>query len=343
MNITTIGLDLAKRTFHVVCFDKHGKELKKKMLKRPQLLKFFANIPPCRVCMEACASSHYWGRELSKLGHNVFLISPQHVKPYVRGNKNDYNDARAIAEAGTRPEMPRVAIKTPEQQDLQAIHRLRSHAIRTRTSLCNSLRGLLGEYGITLNPGVATLRRSIPMLLEDAENSLSFEFRETLSHSYEQLRGIDEHINFLTRKLEQISKTDETCQQLQTIPGYGPIVATAFQCAVGNGEAFKRGRNVAASLGLVPKQHSSGGKDVLLGISKRGDRYLRSLLVHGARAVLSQAQNKTDPLSRWANRIRERRGFNKAVIALANKLARIGWAVIQSKTSYRPNHAALPL
>lgn len=341
MNITTIGLDLAKRTFHVVCFDKYGKELKKKMLKRSQLSKFFANIPPCRVFMEACASSHYWGREILKLGHEAFLISPQHVKPYVRGNKNDYNDARAIAEAGTRPEMPRVTIKTPDQQDLQAIHRLRSHTIRTRTSLSNSLRGLLGEYGIILSPGIATLRRSIPMLLEDADNSLSFGFREILSLGYEQLRSLDEQIDILTRRLEQISKADETCQRLQTIPGYGPIVATAFQCAVGNGEAFKRGRNVAASLGLVPKQHSSGGKDVLLGISKRGDRYLRSLLVHGARAVLSQARNKTDPLSRWANHIRERRGFNKAVVALANKLARIGWAVIRSKTGYQPNYAAL--
>lgn len=340
MNITTIGLDLAKRVFHVVCCDKNGKEVQKKMLKRSQLLTFFTKTPPCRVCMEACASSHYWGRELKKMGHDPFLISPQHVKPYVRGNKNDYNDARAIAEAGSRADMPRVAIKTPEQQDMQALHRMRTRAVRSRTALCNSIRGLLGEYGIVLNTGIATLRRGIPMLLEDAENNLSLNFRILLSRNYEQLRELDDHIDFFTKELELLSRQDETCQRLQTIPGFGPIVATAFQCGIGNGDAFHCGRNVAASLGLVPRQHSSGGKDVLLGISKRGDRYLRGLLIHGARAVVSQAQNKTDPLCRWVNRIRERRGFNKAVVALANKLARIGWAVIHTKSSYQSAYAA---
>lgn len=339
MDITTIGLDLAKNVFHVVCFDKNGNEVKKRMLRRSQMLAYFANVPPCRVSMEACASSHYWGRELTKMGHDAFLISPQHVKPYVRGNKNDYNDSRAIAEAGTRPNMPRVAVKFTEQQDMQALHRMRTRAVRSRTSLSNSTRGLLGEYGIVLNKGISVLRRRIPELLEDADNGLSLHFRKLLSRCYDQLLELNEHIDFFTKELEQLSRKDEGCKRLQSIPGFGPIVSSAFRSAIGDGEAFKCGRDASASLGLVPRQHSSGGKEVLLGISKRGDRYLRSLVVHGARAVVSQAQNKTDPLSRWINRIRNERGVNKAVVALANKLVRIGWAVLHTKSVYQPAYS----
>ena len=339
MNISTVGLDLAKSVFHVVCFNEHFKEVKKRMLRRNQVLQFFTQLPPCRVGMEACAGSHYWGRELRALGHDVRLIPPQYVKPYLRGNKNDYNDARAIAEAVTRPSMPFVSIKTVAEQDMQAIHRMRAQCIRDRTALSNSTRGLLGEYGIVLSTGLATLRNSIHGLLEDADNGLSDRFRNLLARRYEQLVELDKHIAFYTKELELLSQQDDACQRLQTIPGFGPIVSSAFRSAIGDGRAYAHGRDASASLGLVPRQHSSGGKNVLLGISKRGDRYLRSQLVHGARAVVVQAARKDDPLSRWINRIREERGWNKAVVAMANKMARVGWAILRYNTDYQPTLA----
>jgi transposase len=336
MDITTVGLDLAKNVFHLVCFNERGKEVKKRVLRRNQLLQFFAQLRPCLVCMEACAGSHYWGRELRALGHEVKLIPPQYVKPYLRGNKNDYNDARAIVEAASRPSIPVVAIKTVEEQDMQAIHRMRSQCLRDRTALCNSTRGLLGEYGITIAKGVSKLRSIIPRLLEDAQNGLSDLFRELLARRYEQLVELDVHIEFYTNKLKILAQQNDSCQRLQTIPGFGPIVASAFRGVIGDGRAYCRGRDAAASLGLVPRQHSTGGKNILLGISKRGDRYLRSLLVHGARAVVKQAAGKEDRLSRWINRICEERGWNKAVVAMANKMARMGWAILRHNTSYQP-------
>ncbi len=333
--ITTVGLDLAKKFFHVMCCDEQGKVVKKRMLKRDQVLAFFAPLERCLIGMEACASAHYWARQLAALGHEVKLVPAQYVKAYVRGNKNDYNDALAISEAVTRPQMRFVSVKTVAQQDVQALHRLRERCIQTRTGLCNQIRGLVGEYGLICAKGVATLRRQIPVWLEDGENGLSDFFRRLLSQSYQQLRMIDKQIDFYTRELKHHSQQNEACQRLQSIPGYGPIVASVFYSQVGNGEAYRRGRDVSASLGLVPRQHSSGGKDTLLGISKRGDRYLRSLLVHGARAVVSRAENKDDRLSRWINRIRAERGMNKATVALANKMARMGWAILANKTVYQ--------
>ncbi len=333
--VTTIGLDLAKNVFHVVCCDARGKQVGRKMLRRSQILRYFANLPPCLVGMEGCASAHYWARELTAHGHQVRLIPPQYVKPFVRGNKNDYNDALAIAEAVIRPEMRFVAVKTPAQQDVQALHRLRERRIAERTALCNQVRGLMGEYGIVLPRGINTLRRQLPALLEGGENGLSEFFLQLLAESYRQLQELDAHIEFYTRELVQQSKHSDACQRLQTIPGYGPIVASVFYAQVGNGTGYRRGRDVSASVGLVPRQHSSGGKDTLLGISKRGDRYLRSLLIHGARSVVTQAAKKDDRLSRWINRIRAERGMNKATVALANKLARMGWAVLAHKTVYQ--------
>jgi len=335
--ITTIGLDLAKNVFHGVGCDQRGKVVSKKLLRRPQLLRYFANLPPCLVGMEACASAHHWARELTALGHQVKLIPPQYVKPYVRGNKNDYNDALAIAEAVVRPEMRCVFVKTTAQQDIQALHRLRERRVAERTALCNQLRGLLAEYGCIFPRGVTVLRRALPQVLKDAENGLSELFRRCLAEGYQQLKELDAHIERYTRELTRQSQQNAACQRLQTIPGYGPIVASVFYAQVGDGAAYRRGRDVAAAVGLVPRQHSSGGKDTLLGISKRGDRYLRSLLVHGARAVVIQAATKDDRLSCWINTLRARRGFNKATVALANKLARIGWAVLANKTVY---HAA---
>jgi len=336
MKITTIGLDLAKSVFHVVCFDERHQEVGKRMLRRGQVRAYFAQREPCRVAMEACAGAHYWGRELEKLGHTVKLIPPQFVKPYVQGNKNDYNDARAIAEAATRPGMRLVGIKTVEQQDIQALHRLRAQRIKERTALSNQLRALVAEYGIVMNKGVATVRRSIPLLLEDAENGLSEAFRALLARGYDQLIEIDAHIDYYTRQVEAHGRQSAPVRRLRTLPGYGPILASVFASVVGDGRAFRRGRDVSASLGLVPRQHSSGGKEVLLGISKRGDKYLRSVLIHGARSVVRHAKNKEDALSRWVNRLRERRGTNKAAVALANKLARMGWALLRHETVYCP-------
>jgi transposase len=333
--IMAVGLDLAKRIFHMVGCDGHGKVVAKKVLKRSQVRQYFAKLPACRVGMEACASAHYWARELGQLGHEVKLVPPQYVKPYVRGNKNDYNDALAIAEAVSRPQMRFVAVKSTEQQDIQALHRLRERRLQERTGLCNQLRGLLAEYGLTTGQGVNTLRRRLVEWLEEADNGLSDFLRRLLAQAYRQLQELDEHIRFYTRQVEQYSQQYEACERLKTIPGFGTIVASAFYSTVGNGQSYRRGRDVSAALGLVPRQHSSGGKDVLLGISKRGDRYLRSLLVHGARAVVMRAANKDDALSRWINKVRAQRGHNKAVVALANKMARIGWAVLAHKSTYQ--------
>jgi transposase len=227
------------------------------------------------------------------------------------------------------------AIKTVAQQDIQALHRLRERRIAERTALCNQVRGLLGEYGIVLPKGVASLRRRLPELLEDAGNGLSELFRRLLAQCYQQFGELDAHIDGYTRELKRQSRQSAACQRLETIPGYGPIVASVFYSVVGDGSAYRRGRDVSAAVGLVPRQHSSGGKENLLGISKRGDRYLRSLLIHGARSVVRQAAGKDDRLSRWINRVKAARGYNKAVVALANKLARIGWAVLAHNTTYQ--------
>lgn len=334
--LMTVGLDLAKNVFHLVCLDPHGKVVRKKRLRRSQVLAYFANLTRSRVGMEACGGSHHWARELGALGHEVKLLPAQHVKPYVQGNKNDYNDALAIAEAYDRPKMHAVAVKTPEQQDIQALHRLRERRLQERTGLCNQIRGLLAEYGHVLPKGVSSLRRSLPEVLEDAENGLSDRLRRLLAQAQQQLQELDAHIEAYTRELEAYSRQHEACRRLTTIPGFGPIVASVFHSMVGNGKAYRRGRDVSASLGLVPRQHTTGDKTQLLGISKRGDRYLRSLLVHGARSVVLRAANKSDSLSRWVNRLRAQRGINKATVALANKMARVGWAVLAHKTVYQP-------
>jgi len=333
--ITTVGLDLAKNVFHAILCNEHGKVEKRKMLKRGKLVAYFANLPACLIGMEACSGAHEWARRFEALGHEVRLIAPHHVKAYVRGNKNDFNDARAIAEAVRVADMRFVPIKTVEQQDVQALHRLRQARVGERTALCNQVRGLVAEYGIVLPQGVSTIRRRLPELLEESENGLSDFFRPLLADCYQQLKEIDAHIEYYTGVLKAHARRNEAIKRLQTVPGFGPIVASVFHAFVGDGHAFGKGRDVAAALGLVPKQHSSGGKSVLLGISKRGDRYLRSLLVHGARSVVRQAQRKDDRLSRWINQLKAKRGANKAAVALANKMARIGWAILSRNDVYR--------
>ncbi len=253
MQITTIGLDLAKHVFHVVGLDARGKVIKKKVLRRAQVLAYFAQLPACLIGLEGCASAHYWARELGKLGHRVRLIPAQHVKAYVRGNKNDYNDALAIAEAVGRPQMREIGVKTVEQQDVQALHRLREGQIKMRAGLCNRVRGLLGEYGLVLPQGINALRRRIPQILEDADNGLSDFFRRLLAESYRQLQALDEQIAYYDQALREHGRCDQACRRLQSMPGFGPIVSSVFASYVGDGRDYRRGRDVAASLGLVPR------------------------------------------------------------------------------------------
>jgi len=332
--ITTIGLDSAKNIFHLVGCDSRGKVLSRKKLKRAAVKTYFANLPQCLIGIEACTGSHYWARELSALGHEIKLIPPQHVKAYLRGNKNDYNDALAIAEAVVRPEMRFVAMKTIDQQDQQLLNLQRQRLISDRTAQVNRIRAMLAELGIVLPKGIAALRRHLPALLANQDGRLSALFLSLLHQASKHLQQLDGHITGCDQQLNEIIKQTPDCQRLQSIPGFGPIGASLFYSQVGKGHAYRRGRDVAASLGLVPRQHSSGGKEVLLGISKRGNKTLRCLLVHGARAVVSRVGDKHDPLSLWIKRLIARVGIHKATVAYANKMARMGWAILRYETVY---------
>lgn len=341
MNIKRIGIDLAKQVFQLHGVDNHEKVVLRKQLSRTKVLLYFQSLAPCLIGMEACGSSHYWARELQKLGHTVKLMAPQFVKPYVKGNKNDTNDAEAICEAVSRPNMRFVSIKTVAQQDIQAVHRIRNGLVKQRTAKINQIRGLLAEYGVVENKGVNVLRNALLSILEDAENGLSADFRILLEELRQDLITFDERISSLTEKINAIAKADEDTQRLQQIPGVGPITATALVSAVGDGKQFKCGRDLAAWLGLTPKQHSSGGKERLLGISKRGDAYLRTLLIHGARSVLRVSAKKTDSLNCWLQNVCDRRNKNIAAVALANKNARIIWAILTKKTNYQMGDVAV--
>jgi transposase len=278
--------------------------------------------------MEACGGAHYWARTIRQLGHEVKLMPPQYVKPYVKTNKNDYNDAEAICEAARRPNMRFVGIKEVAQQDIQSLHRIRSGFLQARTRVVNQSRGLLAEYGIVVARAVGALRRRLPEILEDSENELTALSRELFASLYQELVHLDERIRYCDEQIERLFKGDEACRRLAEVEGIGPITATALVASVGDPRVFRKGRQMSAWLGLVPRQHSTGGKTVLLGISKRGDRYLRTLLIHGARSVVSRAAGKRDARSRWITQLKQRVGTNKACVALANKNARVAWALL---------------
>lgn len=336
MNIKRIGIDLAKLVFQLHGVDSHEKPVLRKKLKREQMLPFFRNLPACLIGIEACSGAHHWARELQKLGHTVKLIAPQFVKPYVKANKNDANDAEAICEAVSRPNMRFVTIKTVTQQDMQASHRIRSELVCQRTAKVNQIRGLLAEYGIILGQRIEVLRKALPWLLEDGETGLTSDFRVLLKGLQEDLQALDERVAVLDKRIQTQANSDPVAKRLLEIPGIGPMTATALISAVGDGKQFKKGRDMAAWIGLTPRQHSSGGKERLLGISKRGDSYLRTLLIHGGRAVLRLAGQKDDPRSRWLHSLSERRHSNIAVVALANKNARIAWALLTKDIHYQP-------
>ncbi|UAA38173.1 IS110 family transposase [Paraneptunicella aestuarii] len=335
MQITTIDLDLAKNVFHVVCCNAQNRVLKRKVLKRQQVLNYLARVPACLVAMEACSTSNYWAREIAALGHKVKLLPPQHVKAFLTGNKNDFNDALAIVVASQQSHIKSVEVKTEEQQDSQTLHKMRELAVRQRTALCNQIRNLMSERGIILKPGIQALKCGVSELLGHPQR-LSGMMKTLLHHLYSQLTRLEDSIAEYNKLIQQEGQNNDICQRLQSIPGIGSLVASALFNEIGNGSAYKKGRDVSASLGLVPKQYSSGGKDRLLGISKRGNRYLRCLLILGAKAVVSRAKHKTDPLSLWINRLVAQRGHNKACVAYANKMARMAWAITVSGELYQP-------
>ena len=340
--IRFVGIDLAKRSFHLYAVDGEGREVLSRKLTRARLSTVVAQLPACTIAMEACGSAHHWARLFRTFGHEVRLIAPQFVKPYVKSNKNDAADAEAICEAAQRPSMRFVAVKTVEQQDIQAIHRMRSLAVQQRTAQINQIRGLLLEYGIEVAQGRAALQRRLPEILEDADNGLSARFRAELCGLAEELRHLNERVAHYDEQLEQIAQADAQARALMTIPGVAAKGATALLAAVGEDpQLLKNGRGLAAWLGLVPRQHSTGGRERLLGISKRGDVYLRNPLIHGARAVLRCIERKEDPTSRWATALKARRHTNVAVVAMANKIARMAYAVIVTGKPYDPAKAAL--
>lgn len=335
MKITTLGIDLAKNVFHVHGEDANGKVVIRKRVSRNKLPEFIANLPSCLIGMEACGGAHYWARAFRKVNHQVKLMPPQYVKPYVKTNKNDYNDAEAICEAVRRPNMRFVGIKEIEQQDIQSLHRIRSGYMQSRTRIVNQTRGLLSEYGIVVGRQIGQLRCRLPEILEDGDNQLTELGRELFAGLYEELIRLDKQVEDCDKQIDRVFKSTEVCQRLAKVEGIGPLTATALVASVGDPHVFQKGRQMSAWLGLVPKQHSTGGKPVLLGISKRGDRYLRTLLIHGARSVVSRAEGKSDTRSLWINQLKQRCGMNKVCVALANKNARIVWALMARGGNYQ--------
>lgn len=341
MKLIRVGVDLAKNVFQVHGVDRHEKAVWRRQLTRKNWLRVLLETvePGCVIGMESCGGAHHWARLLQALGFQVKLIAPQFVKPYVKGNKNDANDAEAICEAMSRPNMRFVAVKTVAQQDIQAVHRVRSGLIGQRTAKANQIRGLVSEYGLVAPKEMGQLRAALPCWLEDAENGLSGPFKRLLAGLWTDLQALDDRVGELDREIALMARSDPAAKRLQQLHGVGPVVATALIGAVGDGRQFARGREMAAVLGLTPRQKSSGGKERLLGISKHGDAYLRTLLIHGARSAIRHAKGKDDRLSRWVSALAARSHPNIAAVALANKTARMAWAMLRNDTDYRPELA----
>jgi transposase len=337
MKITAVGIDLAKNVFQVHGVDERGKAVLKKQLRRDLMGELFANLPPCVIGMEACGGAHHWARKLLSFGHTVRLMAPQFVKPYVKTNKNDAADAEAICEAVMRPNMRFVPVKNVEQQAALAMHRAREGFVKARTAQANQIRGLLGEFGLIVPQGIGHLRKRVPELLEDGANELPGSFRVLAQRLLEHLLVLDRQVAELELQIKQWHNNNEASHKLAKIPGIGPITASALVASIGNAKCFDSGRQVAAWLGLVPKQNSSGGKATLMGISKRGDSYLRKLLIHGARSAILAAQRKGKQ-DGWLPELLLRRHSNVASVALANKNARIAWALLAHDRQYEVGH-----
>ena len=339
MQIRSVGIDLGKTTFHLVALGTSGKVLVKKKLSQKQLLAFTANMQTSLIGLEACSGAHFLGRALRQQGHDVRLIAAQFVKPFVKSNKNDFVDAEAIAEAVERKNMRFVPIKTDDQLDLQAMHRIRDRLVSRRTAVINQIRAFLLERGMVFAQKPGKLKAAMADVLENAENAenaLTPMMRNLIGMLWDEWKSVEEQIDELTDRLEQIAASDAGCCRIRQIPGIGPIVATAIVAAIGNGAAFRKGRDFAAWLGLVPRQYSTGGKAKLLGISKRGNIYLRKVLIHGARAAAMRIKRDRFTIGTWMNALEARAPRNVLVVAMANKLARIAWAVLSTGEEYRP-------
>ena len=338
MKITTVGIDLAKAVLQVHGVDAHGKAVVRRQLKRKDVLRYFANLPPCLIGMEACGSAHDWARKLMAFGHEVKLMAPQFVKPYVKTNKHDAADAEAICEAVSRPNMRFVPIKTAENQAVLSVHRARAGFVKARTAQANQIRGLLAEFGIVIPQGIAQIGKHMAALLEDGENGLPGLMRQLLERLHEHLKDLDRQVNELEAQIQAWHRDTEASRRLAVIPGIGPITASALVASIGDGKSFANGRQLSAWLGLPPRQHSSGGKATLLGMSKRGDVYLRTLLIHGARSVIRHVENQEG--DGWLKRLLGRRNKNIAAVALANKNARMVWALLAHERKFRPDYTA---
>jgi transposase len=336
MKIHAIGIDLGKTVFHLVGLSMRGEVVARKKCSRKQLLHYMANVQVHIVGMEACGGAHFLGRALREQGHDVRLMPAQYVKPYVKTNKSDYIDAEAIAEAVGRPTMRFVPIKTDEQLDLQSLHRVRERWVMRRTAVVNQIRGLLLERGMTLRKGRRHVDHELPGILEDADSKLSGPLRMLLAQLKLDLDQLAERIDQADATIGRTVRQSEACKRLVVIPGVGPVTATALVAAIGNGAAFRKGREFAAWLGVVPMEHSTGGKQKLLGIGRRGNSYLRKLFVQGARAVMQHKTRQSPGLSTWLVQLTARTHPNIAVVALANKLARMAWAVLAKNEAYRP-------
>lgn len=336
MQIHSVGIDLGKTTFHLVALGAAGKVLVRKKFTQRQLLTYTANMQASLIGLEACSGAHFLGRVLRKQGHDVRLIAAQFVKPFVKSNKNDFVDAEAIAEAVERKNMRFVPIKTDDQLDLQAIHRVRDRLISRRTAVINQLRAFLLERGLVFARTPAKLRAAMSEILENAKADLTPQMRNLIDLLWGEWKTVEQQIEVLRLELERISAADAGCTRIRQIPGIGPIVATAIVAAIGNGAAFHKGREFAAWLGLVPRQYSTGGKAKLLGISKRGNVYLRKILIHGARAAVLRIKRDQSSIGAWMDALDARAPKNVVVVATANKLARIAWAVLSSGENYRP-------
>lgn len=334
-DITIIGLDMAKTVFQVHGADKDGRPVLRKKLRRGHVLEFFAGLPSCRIGMEACASAHYWARELQALGHDVQLIPPQYVKPFVKTNKNDASDAEAICEALLRPTMRFAPIKSAEQQSVLMLHRARELLVRQKTMLINALRGHCSEFGLVVAQGASRVSDLIAVIEDPEDNRLPRLAREALVSLVTQLKAVQAQIGNLEKRLMVWHRASEASRRLETIPGVGVITATALVATIGDASQFHSGRQLAAWLGLVPRQYSSGGKERLGRISKHGDGYLRKLLVRGARSVLLWSRHKKDNRSAWLEALLARRPTNVVLVAMANKTARVVWAMLSRGETFR--------
>ena len=333
MKISTVGIDLAKNVVQIHGINERGKPVVAKALRRGQVVDYFSNLPPVLIGMEACASAHYWARTLQAMGHTVRLMAPQFVKPYVKTNKNDVADAEAICEAVTRPTMRFVPIKSIDQQAVLALHRARQSFVKARTAQANQVRGMLAEFGHIIPQGIHNLPKRVPEILENASAEMPEAFQALILRLLDHLRGLDRQAGELEAQIIAWHRCNEASRKLAKIPGIGPITASALVASIGDPRSFSSGRQLAAWLGLVPKQHSSGGKQHLMGISKRGDTYLRTLHIHGARAVIFH-QGKSEVKSSWLGRLLARRPWNIAAVAQANKNARIAWALLARDREY---------